>query len=915
MKITKIKLGNTLFLILLSLLLVSYNKFGNNTLDNIFSLRPNISNEIIYIHTDRSNYYPGDTLWFKAYNLESKTLKTSYKSNILNIVLYSLAGEKISAQKHKLLGGKASGYVALSDTLISGEYILVAYSNLTDGKSFDEIFSKKINLVKANEQDAFIRISFPNKVYSTGDNIEGNIEIRNKQGSRYANTKVLLQLSQSDQIKHEIEINTGNKGIENFAFIIPENLSKKALFLNARIINSVLNENISISIPLKQTPPSIQFFPESGVAIENAENIIAFKAIDVNGNPFDFMAVIVDKEDRVIKNISSRYMGMGKFNLKYAAKDSLYCKIAKPEGYQTKYHLPIPEKNTCSFSINNKYKNRLIIKLNTDKSVKDSIFKMFLFVKNKVYLNKTVNINSTDSISIDTHRFPKGVAQIDLCNANGQPLAERIVFINLSSKPSHKISGLKEQYHPKGKVHFLMNLKDKQLVDDPVNISLSVSLIGQKDFPESEKNILSALLLEKALIGNIPNPGFYFTNHPLADEALDLLMLTHGWRKIIRPDSNKVTTWKLKDQESDKVIEGRVVKHNGKPVKLAEVTLVNLKSFGVSTTLTDKNGRFTFSAIDYMMVADTNVLTLTATGSNNNQKVKILLDYPFHNKISNEINQHSQKDELINRFHQNKDQTLINVWQDSVIPKVNNSYYTINKNDVKIKVVDVKAKRISVIPKEIFEKEFMVYELKGKDVKVVSGSNSEAIFHMLQKAAGHLKVEDGGKILFRGNNSINFSNQQGAAIVVDGMFKGYDWRVLEFIAARDIESIKITKSAAAAMRYTSFAMGGLIEVTTIKGFTDEELQIPTKRAMNITYIPGFQVKREYYSPAYSQKEKPGTLDLRKTIFWKPDIKPDKSGMAEIKFYTSDMPGEYLLKFEGVSKRGRIFYLVKNFKVN
>lgn len=913
MKINQIKNGSVFFLILLSFLFVSYKNIGNIPLKTNFTTRQNIASEALYVHTDRSSYLPGDTLWFKAYNLEMETLKASYKAIFLNIVLFTQKGQKILAQKHKLNGGKASGYIALSDTLISGDYLLVAYSNITDGKSFEGVFSKKINIVETDEQDVLIRISLPDTMYNTGDKIVGKLEIRNNQGARYANLKVLLQLSQSDKIQSETEINTGNTGIENFVLEIPENLLKEALFLNATIIKSVLNTQISVLIPLKQLPPSIQFFPESGVAIENIENIIAFKAVDVNGNPFDFMADIVDKNDSLIKKTSSIYMGMGKFNLKYAAEDSLYCKIVKPTGYDTKYYLPIPEKNTCSFNIDNKYKNRLIIKLNAEKNAKDSIFKMVLSVKNKTYLNKTININETDSISIDTHQFPKGIAQIDLCNAKGHPLAERIVFINKSSKPSHKISGLKKQYPPKEKVHFLMNLKDKLLEDDPVNLSLSVSLIGSNYFPENEKNILSALLLEKDLIGDIPTPGFYFTDHPLADEALELLMLTQGWRKIIHDDTYLPTSIQLTKEKQGTAIEGRVVKPNNKPVKSAEVTLVNLKNFSVSKTLTNKDGRFTFSAIDYMMVADINTLTMTATGPHNNKKVKILIEYPFQNKISNEIIQRNQKTKTMNYFHTKQYSAQVQPNEGRNKQKVNNYYSDFSKNTIIIKDVKVKAKRLTVIPKKIYEKKFHVYELKEKDIK----GGELGIFHLLQKAAGSFRLDESRtKILFRGHNAILPQNQQGAIIVLNGVFMGYDWTILEFLSDSDIESIKITKSSAAGLRYSSFASGGLIEIKTKKGFTNDELQKPTKSAINLTQISGFQAKKEYYSPVYTKKkEKQTKLDLRKTIFWNPDIKPDKSGMADINFYTSDIRGEYLVKFEGISKEGRIFYLVKKFKVN
>ena len=269
----------------------------------------------------------------------------------------------------------------------------------------------------------------------------------------------------------------------------------------------------------------------------------------------------------------------------------------------------------------------------------------------------------------------------------------------------------------KEEVRFLMKLKNRQLEEDPLNISLSVSLIGLKSFPEKEKNILSVLLLEKYLKGDIPTPGFYFTDNPLADHALDLLMLTNGWRKIIIQDSIKADSRQVKDTNSDIAIVGHVVKPNGKPVKHAKVMLINYKTFSIAKTITDKKGRFTFNTIDYIMVAtDTDSLGITATGRNNNTRVKIILDYPFQNKIADEINKRCKKTGLIKYFQTKQ---YLNPKEKGVkldVQNVDDINPDFNKNDIKIKDVDVKAKRMSIIPKEIYEKKYISHEIKDDEI-------------------------------------------------------------------------------------------------------------------------------------------------------------------------------------------------------
>ncbi|OQY01609.1 MAG: hypothetical protein B6I20_07670, partial [Bacteroidetes bacterium 4572_117] len=441
MKISYNKTFFFLFLCLLSFLTVSFNNVENEHLIKKKNTKSRPANEILYVHTDRSAYVAGDTIWFKAYMFNSETLKTSYESNLLNVQLYTKTGKKILNQKHKLSGGITSGYMTLPDSLTTGNYLFVTYPNLIDSTSFDNVFSKTINLYALDEQNAKIKLFIPDTIYDKGNVIEGTIELVNNSNQKYADTQILLQLQNSDSTIAKSEINTGKKGIQNFSIEIPKIAHKKALFLKASTVNSVLKAQVKFAILHKLSPPDIQFLPESGVAIENIELVIAFKAVDINGDPFEFIGNIIDKNNKLIKTFSSKYAGMGKFNIEYSADDSLYCKIIKPIGYQKKYFLPHPEINAHTINVKNSVNNSLEIKLSTNKNNNDTILNLLLLVNDKVYFSKKVNIKKKDSLIIDTEKIPQGIAEIGIFDVNEHLLAERIVFIN--KKTRMKIIGVK----------------------------------------------------------------------------------------------------------------------------------------------------------------------------------------------------------------------------------------------------------------------------------------------------------------------------------------------------------------------------------------------------------------------------------------------------------------------------------------
>ena len=102
----------------------------------------------------------------------------------------------------------------------------------------------------------------------------------------------------------------------------------------------------------------------------------------------------------------------------------------------------------------------------------------------------------------------------------------------------------------------------------PSNLSLAVYKNDSLS-DISNESILSYLWLTSDLSGNIESPNYYFTNKdPKAKEALDNVMLTHGWRRF---SWNDILTKKIENQfipeNHGAIIRGVVLQPDGTPIK------------------------------------------------------------------------------------------------------------------------------------------------------------------------------------------------------------------------------------------------------------------------------------------------------------------------------------------------------------
>jgi hypothetical protein len=131
--------------------------------------------------------------------------------------------------------------------------------------------------------------------------------------------------------------------------------------------------------------------------------------------------------------------------------------------------------------------------------------------------------------------LPTGVSQITLFLPDGTPVSERLVFVNnhdhlrLSVKTPEAFPG------PREKVSLELTATD--VYGQPVQGSFSVSVTDRSQARDTARyggNLLTHLLLTSDIRGRVEDPLWYFEADTREKrEALELLLLTQGWRRYI----------------------------------------------------------------------------------------------------------------------------------------------------------------------------------------------------------------------------------------------------------------------------------------------------------------------------------------------------------------------------------------------
>ena len=631
----------------------------------------------------------------------------------------------------------------------------------------------------------------------------------------------------------------------------------------------------------------IQFFPEGGNLVEGLMNKVAFKAIGQDGLSRNVKGEILENGN-VIREFKSNYLGMGVFAF-IPEKGKKYQARVK-ETSQT-IQLPNSLASGILLSVTNSPKsNDLLIKIQSSKN--SELKQLLLLAQTRGLVGATSLIDLSNKISfskIPKKEFPSGITQITVMNEKGIPLAERLVYIDHQDQIQISVKPDKKSYAPRDSVHLDIEAKDKNGNPLIANFSLNVVDGGQIYLDENGETIQSFLLMSSELKGHLESPGYYFNpENQDRDEALDLLMMTQGWRKFTIQEALEGNIPKPEYPiEKGITVKGKLLDKNQNPLSAGSVSYLSLFPFPDSKTVqATENGSFELTDLVFF---DTTKLVLQGKAENGKTGF-ILLDTSYLSpKISNwQPLFNSKKATLPKSF-----------LSESEYRKNSNKAFDLDNSDYLLDGVEVKGKKIE--PDYTSPK---IYGEGSVKMQVAGNPGLENQQHPLELVRGRVpgvQVSGNGsdwKVMIQGVGSIK--NGTDPLIMIDDI--PIDIKSLITIPVQDIESYTVWKGPDTAV-FGSRGANGAIGFYTKKSISGKSF---TKQEAETLVLKGYQVQREFYAPKYPvQNLNNPKPDRRAIIFWSPFIQTDSSGRASVSFYNHDIETEVFGQIEGLSTQGQI----------
>ena len=672
---------------------------------------------------------------------------------------------------------------------------------------------------------------------------------------------------------------------------------------------NILNQNIEDEIlTTKEDKIDVQFFPEGGHMVADISSRVSFKAIGSDGLPRNVKGQIIDSRGLPAATFSTLDRGGGFFQLTPKTNESYVAELE--DG--TRYDLPKVLETGYNIVVNNLNEKSIKVVVQASELLRDKPFYVIGNMRQKKYYQGKFEFGTdpTFTFEIPKTQMPSGILTLTLFDSDKKPWCERAVFVNNQEALVIDTKINTTRFTKRGKV--LLDIKVTDTEGRPVstNLSMAVTDADQVEKNQSSSTILSKFLLASEIKGHISDPGLLFIDQKWATlQKLDLLMLTHGWRKYNWPEVwEEQITEKVFDFAKGLTISGKATGPNKRPLSNVKLNIITkagdqLGMFPANTALDG-----TFSISDFNFSGPTDLVFNAFDIEGKPLDVNVTLE---PNKPNIPISQY--KSWLLIPTEEIESYDTHSVSRS----RMNTLYEKINVTELDEVVVTEKKKEKSrknqtpsvygLVPDAtVYTADHIAMQTIPQLISLFAGVRVIGNSVSIRGRGTPLFVIDGVPIYSEGSN-IMMNLPTDSVTDENGLPMNIPTEIANMNTFA-VERVEVLKGPSASI----FGVRGgngviLIYTKTGAGQTYDPIRSP-----DFT-ISGHTAEKEFYSPKYDVKiDNHSTPDYRATIYWNPSIITDENGKAQVEFFNSDIAKQLQVEIEGISPNGNTGVFLKTF---
>ena len=381
------------------------------------------------------------------------------------------------------------------------------------------------------------QIEFVRDGYGPGDVAGATLEVSRAEGGFPANAKVTVQARVDGEVVYSGITSVDLTGHATARFTLPEKMHRGEGTLAFIIEDGGVVETATKTIPILLQTVDIRMYPEGGDLVAGLANRLYLEARTPAGKPADIAGVIEDASGKQLGTFRTEHEGRGRCRFTPPASEPCVLRITEPAGINRTF--PIPAAKPAGVVLT----SRDLVSASTSavrfdlSATQSQTLTVTLRQRDVVLGTQEVKVEqgTPSRVAFQPKAPAAGVLVATVTNADGLPLAERLVFRQPSGDLRVSVTADRARYSPGGQVTLTVQTTDANGKPVPATVGLTVTDDSVLELIEKREQApaLPVQVYLEPEVRELADAHVYLDpQNPEAPLAVDLLLGTQGWRRF-----------------------------------------------------------------------------------------------------------------------------------------------------------------------------------------------------------------------------------------------------------------------------------------------------------------------------------------------------------------------------------------------
>ena len=489
---------------------------------------------LTYVSTDKPIYRPGETLYMRGVPLHYITRKPITTGRALQAIIEIKGpkGDTVASGVSRLQESVFGFSWPIPPSQAGGEYTI----RVTDPYTGQPPAERKFDVRAYRAPRLKTQIKFIRDGYGAGDEVVASLHAERAEGGVPAGSAVtvIARVDGTETFRGPAQID--DKGNCLARFKLPPEIRRGEGTLAMVIEDGGVVETASKTIPILLQTVDLSMYPEGGELVAGLVNRVYFEAFTPARKPADLAGVVLDADGKEVARFRSQHEGRGRFTLTPAIGGKYTLKITEPSGIKTHYELPpVRSSGVVLTALQEVTAKGEDVRISLA-AAEAGVYRVVLQQRELEVAMQQAELAAGGSKELAfSLGAADGVLRVTVWNAEGKPLAERLIFRQPAHSVQVKLSADAKQYVPGSNAKISVQTCDE--TGHPVSAVVGItatddSVLEMIDKREQTPRLPVMVLLEGEVKELADAQVYLDPANERGPTAVDLLLGTQGWRRF-----------------------------------------------------------------------------------------------------------------------------------------------------------------------------------------------------------------------------------------------------------------------------------------------------------------------------------------------------------------------------------------------